>query len=215
MTTPPEPRTTVRPLPPPRRRRAGLAAGLAVVTVLLLIGVIGLFGGWEPASQRELPSVEPLEPVHVEPFDLALMKAFQADSAKPALRHQDNMRWLIVTLEAKNTVSFPISPRLLTESVLLTAPEVTSPGKSLEHGIPATQALRYPDGLRLASPPPDLPQKVILAWQQSTAEPPPETVTITLVRHSYEDSFLYDSFRWFDPEAVATATLKVEELKEQ
>lgn len=207
------------PLPTPRPKGKGSrfasCLGLTLVAGLITAGLISLFGGWDTIlaeRDKALPVVAAGETVHAEPFDVKFLKAFHAVEAKPAFLPKPGKRWLLITLAATNTTQQSVSPSLLTKSLSLKADGIASEFGS----TPIDPALyRLPDGLPQSSFQPDLTQKVVVAWQQNDSEPLPKELTVTLSENSYRESSLTGEKSWFDPEEKISATLTVEELKQQ
>ena len=210
------------PMAVPRRRRAWLTVGLSALTGLLLVGVIGLFGGWETASsQREeaLPAISPGERVRVEPFDLTPVKAVHATQLDPILYAEDGVRWLILLMEVTNTAGFPVgngtlqSTATLDVAGLLPSPYIELPLAAADRVV-SESVFRVVDSLPQRTVQPGLAQRLAFVWRQDSREPPPESLTFTLQRHTYRTSNLEPAYDWFDPKPVATVTLPVEELDE-
>lgn len=207
------------PLPTPRPKNKGSrfasCLGLTLVVGLITAGLISLFGGWDTIlaeRDKALPVVAAGETVHADPFDVKFLKAFQAVEAKPNFLPRPGKRWLFITLEATNTTQQSVYPTLLTKSLSLKADGLTS-----EFGSTTIdpKLYRLPDGLSPVFFQPDLTQKIVAAWQQNDSEPLPKELTVTLSENSYRESSLTGEKAWFDPEEKFSATLTVEELKQQ
>ena len=207
------------PLPTPRPKNKGSrfasCLGLTLVVGLITAGLISLFGGWDTIlaeRDKALPVVAAGETVHAEPFDVKFLKAFQAVEAKPTFRSRPGKRWLFITMEVTNATQQSIHRALLVKSLSLKADGLTSEFGS----TPSDPALyRLPDGLSPDSFQPGLTQKIVAAWQQNDSEPLPKELTVTLSENSYRKSSLTGEKAWFDPEEKISATLTVEELKQQ
>ncbi|QLQ16941.1 MAG: hypothetical protein HZY73_16225 [Micropruina sp.] len=61
-------------------KRPGL---VALGVLLILIALIGAFGGWAPAAQGRLPVVGAGETVNLGPWDVTFEKAMLADEVEP------------------------------------------------------------------------------------------------------------------------------------
>lgn len=207
------------PLPTPRIKGKGSGfvscLGVTLVAGLIIAGLISLFGSWDTIlaeRDKTLPVVAAGETVHADPFDVKFLKAFQAVEAKPTFLPKPGKRWLLITMEATNTTQQYVYSALLSKSLSLQADGLAS-----EFASSATDPVlrRLPDGLPPASFQPDLTQKIVAAWQQHDSEPLPKELTVTLSENSYRTSSLTGEKGWFDPEKKFSATLTVEELKQQ
>ena len=202
------------PLPTPRPKNKGSrfasCLGLTLVAGLITAGLISLFGGRDTIlaeRDKALPVV-----AAGETFDVKFLKAFQAVEAKPTFRSRPGKRWLFITMEVTNATQQSIHRALLVKSLSLKADGLTSEFGS----TPSDPALcRLPDGLSPDFFQPGLTQKIVAAWQQNDSEPLPKELTVTLSENSYRESSLTGEKAWFDPEEKFSATLTVEELKQQ
>lgn len=210
------------PMAVPRRRSAWLTVGLPVLTALLLVGVIGLFGGWESASaQREdtLPAIPPGQEITVEPFELTAIRAGHTMELEPVLRAEDGVRRLILTMEVTITTDSPLGSGTLKRAVTLEAPGLRPSPNGQGPGLPGNHVvsenvLRVVDSLSSNALQPGLTQRLAFVWLQDSQEPVPDSLTFTLHQHTYRTSYLEPTYSWFDPEPVATVTLPVVELGE-
>lgn len=115
-------------------------------------------------------------------------------------------------MEVTNATQQSIHRALLVKSLSLKADGLTSEFGS----TPSDPALyRLPDGLSPDFFQPGLTQKIVAAWQQNDSEPLPKELTVTLSENSYRESSLTGEKAWFDPKEKFSATLTVEELKQQ
>ena len=87
-------------------KRPGL---VALGVLLILIALIGAFGGWAPAAQGLLPVVGAGETVNLGPWDVTFEKAMLADEVEPWGYRDPSQRYYLVAMRVVSVVDEPVS----------------------------------------------------------------------------------------------------------
>lgn len=186
---------------------------LALLLGAVLIAVVSFFGGWDAATATadDVALAVSDEPINAEPFELTLQKAFVFTELEPAFPAVEGVRYVAVTLDARNTSDLTVAAGVLARALKIDAAGLASHDFEGEALINDPSVVRLEDSLSARSLQPDLPVQVVLVWQQSSAEAAPSELKVAISKHTWRKSTLDDGKGWFDPAHVATVKLPVGE----
>jgi hypothetical protein len=189
---------------------------LALLIGLVVLGVIGLSGGWSSVegSSDTVRSASVGTSVTANPFTVTVKKAlWTEDSIKGLIYAEPGVRSLMVSVEVTNTASDPVSTLTLGNTFRIGAEGLIRFGKEVPSAKAGPVLMRAADFKSATYAQPDLPTRLILIWQQSDRIPPPSNVVVTLRKHTWRASVLGGGMDWFDTTEVATITLPVTEFQ--
>lgn len=189
---------------------------IAVTIGLVVLVVVGLFGGWERAAagrDTSLPTSTPDTPVQVDPFQITPLTARWATSLEPIAYAEPGKRYIMATFKVTNTSDLPVDIPLFKEAVTIDVEgldAVVTPEGSIvrPYGV-----FRIDDGLPQTALQPGLEQKLVVIWRQDESAPLPKEMTVTLASHTYRVSMLGTGKSWLDATPAVEIALPVEEVK--
>lgn len=197
---------------------------LALIGIVVL-GVVGIFGGWERATARaaeELPTAAVDEAVQVDPLSAKILGAAWATRLEGALPEEEGSRYLLLVTELTNTTGEPVHQSnfhkqfTLDVEGLATTPVDPEAAEKGEPEAPRTSPpsnLRVLDSLSQPALQPDLPTQLVLVWKQDDSQPVPRELTVTLHGMTFRESSLGMGADWRDETPAATVTVPVKEMK--
>lgn len=178
--------------------------------VALLLGLIGLLGGWDRVGAREteVPTVKPEQNFEAEPFTLAFQKAFWYTRVNGLPANSPGQRALMVTVDMTNTSPRPVLLEDVQKVFRTDLPGLVTAGRG---EVP--QLYRASDLLNLRTLQPGLKTRLVLIWAQHETSPAPTQLNVSTFRQTYRKSSLDGSMRYFDAAEAAKVTLPVEEFR--
>lgn len=212
-----------QPAQPSRAKRTALAVwgfakdflstgALLAVGGLLILLVVGLFGGWDRATAARvetLATVAPSATATAEPFAIQPRKAFHADELQPIAFPQDGVRYLMVTFQVTNEADIPTTALRNPQTIVIDAEGLAT----FDSGSVADPELyRLGDALAAPALQPHLPSTLVAVWKQDASTPVPDEVTVTFSGHTYREASFGTGKDWLDPLPAFQVTLPVEEV---
>ncbi len=195
---------------------AGLAAAILVTWAT---------GGWSSASAAdesaapEIPTVAVGTPVQARPYRLSVTAARTVEKLDGLLPDDRATRYLVIALDVTDT-----DARYVQDSMGMTGNGLDFDGlvvdaeglvdgltgKPIDSGAAQRPALyRVKDTQRAWSFQPGVPTPVIAVYQQSSSQPVPTKLTVTLHQYTWRKSALDNHLNWFDPTPVARVEVPV------
>lgn len=190
---------------------------LSLVGVALLLGLVGLLGGWDRvgAKETELTSVAAGQELQAKPFTMTFRKAFSYRGVQGLPPVGEGRRGLFVTVDVVNTTKEPIDLldfrlrslfQLKDVQGLIYGGQAVSPEKA----IPTLY--RGTDVLPARQVQPGLTTRLVVLWEQQATESPPKTLTVVPNKYEFRVSRLTNLKEYLNPTPAAQVTLPVQEV---
>lgn len=191
---------------------------LALLAAVLVLGIVGLVGGWDKvdAAERALPTAAPGEVVHTRVVDVAVVRARQGDAIEGLLRKEDGVRYVFVVARITVTGDRPITGDIIKQLLTIDVPGLaTYPSKVDPSGRAVTppELSRTSDALPAITLQPSLTYDVAFVWKQDAAERVAEQLTATIHDHTWRRSSLDGSMGWRDATPLTTVTVEVAQVR--
>lgn len=187
-----------------------------MLAVVLLIGVVGLLGGWDVVGEEtEVPRSELEEAADVKPFEVLPATARYFDEIEWVLPKEEGYRYVALMVDVENTSDAFVSSVVLTDSVRIDLDGL----KQLETrngSIPVSpQVIRVADALGQRGFQPGLPVQVILVWQQELGVEPSGELAVTFSANTWRRSTLDEQMAWLDPKPAIQYVLPLSEAVDE
>lgn len=188
---------------------------LSLVGVALLLGLVGVLGGWDRVGAKEagLTSVAAGQELQASPFTMTFRKAFWYRDVQGLPHVGEGRRGLFVTVDVVNTTKEPID---LLDFRLRSLFQLKDVKGLLLHGQPVAAEKAIPtlyrgtDVLPARQVQPGLTTRLVVLWEQQTTEAPPETLTVLPNKYEFKVSSLTNLKEYLSPAPAAQVTLPVQ-----
>jgi hypothetical protein len=183
---------------------------LGVGVTAIVLGATAAFGGLEPAEERS--SIDVIEigtKASVPPYDITIRKVVWVDELPGIYKAADENRWLAITATVRNTHNTSLyGANELAQAVTLAGVEgmVSEPVRGTDR-VKSTQRPLLLDSSELQPVQPGLDYDIAFLFEQKGSVPPPEEVTVQLVRHTWREDSINKTSAWLDPEVIAEGRL--------
>lgn len=178
----------------------------------LVVLIVGFVGGWDKvaAVEEAVPTAAPTATATATPFNVTMLLAKHGAELPPIVYPRDGVRYIFLLADVTNMSNQPVGVEVLADAVSIDAKKLETNGagdvrRPLIYRINDTQSAR--------SLQPGVSTPVALIWAQSAAEPPPETLTVSLNSHTWKKSALEDFDYWQSPTPVVEITMPISEYE--
>lgn len=157
---------------------------------LLIIGVIGLVGGWgeATASAKDVPVVQPDQPITAAPFEITVQRARTASEFKPIALKDPEFRYLFLVVKVTSSSEIPVPAYVLSKAIKVDAAGLQTGRKaSGESYVMTPEVYRMIDSLRATTLQPGLTYDLVLSWKQRQSEPVPTTLSVAVASQTYDE----------------------------
>lgn len=181
---------------------------LLILLAAAIIGVTGLFGGWNnvATAERALPTLAPSATTTASPFALAAEKGvWFAEQKGAGLYPRPGVRYVMVSLRVTNLTKEPLWTATLNHALV---PQLEGREQSGSQPAPP-QILQVDDAQALQVLQPGLPYHLVVVWTQQDTAPAPTQLTIDVASHTFRVSSIDAAQDWRDPEAQASVTVPI------
>lgn len=194
---------------------------LAVLVLALVLGAVGLFGGWDRvrAAETEVPVVQSGQQVTLGPYAVTLVDAWLGDP--PSKYAPLDSRTVMVRAKVVNTSDQPVAAGfVLQDAVILELPGCIQPGGrpsgGAGEGCQFQGVERYWD-LKTGEPlvpagalQPGVEVGLLITFAQQRSAPVPSTAQLQLSPLTWRQSVLDGQWMWSSPELVGTSSLPLQ-----
>ncbi|WRS29840.1 hypothetical protein U6G28_09995 [Actinomycetaceae bacterium MB13-C1-2] len=181
---------------------------IALLAVVLLIGIVGLFGGWDVVGEEAgAPRGDLEEAAEVKPFKVLPETARYFDEIERVLPKEEGYRYIALMVNVENTSDSFIASNVLTGSVTIDIDGLKQ-FEAPDGSFPVSpQVIRVDDALNQRAFQPGLPVRVILVWQQESGVEPSSELAVTFSANTWRRSTLDEQMAWLDPEPAVQYVL--------
>jgi len=190
--------------------------GAGVCVLVVVVSVVGLAGGLDPAPAGELPVVAADERYEGEPWNVTVDGAVVAADLEPAVLQEEGY-WLAVLAEVEITAEESRGDVYEILCVRDVAGLAREPSESIvcPGAVPPDDIRLVRDGSAATTLHPDLPEQVAFLWELARDAEPPADVHIQIVGKTYRESSLTGRMEWLDEAPRAQLTIPVEDRREE